>query len=291
MPKHIPAPDTPAHRLATFQSIVDDSAVARDASGKALETGAFRSAFWFKDFRRPLGWSPAPGVTTSWELFLRGVNLPGPGVSVGSDKPYLGVREPHRTGPYSKWISYGEAKSISEACGAAIIGLCGLKPQVPGQVWNNDQSTIEEITGDKIAFYTPNCPQWRLADLACTAYDFVSVPLFPNTDPVGIKHMFTLCKIRLVFCHLDQLQKVEAVESPFLNYIVVIPSRDGSGLVTSAISDSFKSRNPHIKGIWNWDEFVDYGRKNPVPVSPATHPDEILTICFTSGSTGLPKGG
>lgn len=291
--KHIPSPDVPAFRVNTFQSIVDNSNIARDSSSNApIETGAFRSAYWYKEFQTPLGWNPAPGVSTAWELILRGESLPGPtGKPSGPEKPYLGVRVPHRTGPYSKWMTYGEAKQLSIAVGSAIKVACGLRGQVAGQPWDGQPGTVEQATGDKVAFYNPNSVEWRLADMATVAMNYVSVPIFPNTDPAGVAHMLTLCKIKLIFCLADQLPKVEAVKSPYLEYVVVVPNRDGTGTLTDKAKSAFMARNPKIKAMWNWDAFLALGQANLRPAEPATDPDEILTICFTSGSTGLPKVG
>ncbi|KAI9000148.1 hypothetical protein DFJ74DRAFT_760603 [Hyaloraphidium curvatum] len=274
----------PAHRMSSFQSIVDNLAASDEASG------TFRSASWYSDFSTPLGWQPAPGVTTSYELWQRGEGLPGPNGENGPDKPCLGVRTPHRTGPYSTWLSFGQVRDLAIACGSAMKLACGLEGQVPGVPWDGRNETVEVATGDKIAIYAPNCVEWRVADLAAMFYNIVSVPVFPNADAEGVAHMFSLCKIRLCFCLKDQLAKVEALKSPHLRFLVVVPARDGSGRLTGGERDAFMSRNHAVQKVWNWDEFVALGQVTPLPVTPATHPDEIVTICFTSGSTGLPKG-
>jgi hypothetical protein len=278
----VPAADVPAHRVNTFQSIIDERSIAIE-NGKPAETGTFRSAYWYKSFQMKMGWNPAPGVTTAWELILRGEALPGPNGTPGPSKPYLGVRSPHRTGPFSKWLSYREAREQATAIGSAIRVACGLKGQTPGVAWDGNPSSIEEVTADKVALYMPNCVEWRIADMATVAFNYCSVPLFPNTDMVGIAHMFTLCKLKLVFCLLDQLPKIESIKSPFLEYIVVVPARDGSAVLTDAAKSAFLAKNPAVKGMWNWDAFLVFGRANLQPVTPATNPDEILTICFTSG--------
>ena len=72
-----------------------------------------------------------------------------------------------------------------------------------------------------------------------------------------------------------------------LTTIVVMPSIPGPEVaVPQAAVDM--ARALCIRVV-SWDELLILGKEHPVPPVPP-NPEEIHTICYTSGTGGLPKG-
>ncbi len=139
--------------------------------------------------------------------------------------------------------------------------------------------------GDKAAILSENRPEWVIADISILCLGGSSVPVYPTLEPMQIRYILNHCEAALIFVeNEDQLKKILEVRAdlPHLKYIIVSDSYD----------DSLKS-----EGVLMLDEIIESGKKNRGKKSGdlkksmnAIDEDDLASIVYTSGTTGIPKG-
>ena len=194
------------------------------------------------------------GATTPYEVFLKGVEISG-------DKQYLGTRI---NGSYS-WITYNEVQERATAVGSGILEL-GYQP------------TCETFVG----IYAANKVEWILTDIACQAYSMISVPLYDSLGADACTYIINHAEISMIVCDGNKLDVLleKADQCPQLKHVIKIGD----------VSDE-DVQNAGKFGITirSFKDLEEMGRNNRKEVSPGK-PDDVYTVCFTSGTTGTPKG-
>uniref|UniRef100_H2ZDV1 Long-chain-fatty-acid--CoA ligase n=1 Tax=Ciona savignyi TaxID=51511 RepID=H2ZDV1_CIOSA len=195
---------------------------------------------------------------TLHEIFLRGVKQ-------SNDGPCLG----HRPGPGEpyKWITYNEVLTRSQHFGSGLLH--------EGAVANPDQF---------IGIFSQNRVEWKLTEQACNSYSMVVVPLYDTLGPQSIQHIMTQCDLKIVV--VDKNAKVK-------NLLAGV--KDGKFAVTLIITmetldDEAKSlaESANVR-LMMFKEVEEIGKNNLKDFVPPK-PSDLHTICYTSGTTGLPKG-
>jgi long-subunit acyl-CoA synthetase (AMP-forming) len=123
--------------------------------------------------------------------------------------------------------------------------------------------------GDKVALLSRNCAEWVVTDVALSMAGLVSVPIYPTASADTIT---------FVMQHSDAKA-------------IVIGRLDDPDVVEHALSPDVMTvgmRYPRIDCDHDWQTIIDGSE----PLASLHRPEktEMMTILYTSGSTGQPKG-
>jgi len=130
---------------------------------------------------------------------------------------------------------------------------------------------------DKIAIISNNRPEWNFADYASQQCGAISVPVYPTISLHDLIFILNDAQVKLVFVSsADLYQKVAeaAKQAPSVKFIY-----------------SFNQ----IEGVAHWTELYENGKKSPAKekietIKSQIDGNDLLTILYTSGTTGTPKG-
>ncbi|XP_046946615.1 long-chain-fatty-acid--CoA ligase 1 isoform X1 [Lynx rufus] len=197
-------------------------------------------------------------VTTMYEGFQRGLQ-------VSNNGPCLGSRKPDQ--PY-EWLSYKEVADMSECVGSALI-----------------QKGFKTSPDQYIGIFSQNRPEWVIIELGCFAYSMVSVPLYDTLGAEAITYIVNKAELSLVFVDKPEkantlLEGVENKLTPGLKTIVVM---DSYGI---DLLERGKRCGVEIISLKAMEDLGRANRQRPKPPAP----EDLAVICFTSGTTGYPKG-
>lgn len=128
---------------------------------------------------------------------------------------------------------------------------------------------------------------WSLIDMAILGAGGVTVPIYPTNTPEDTKYIINHCEATVLFVDdFKNLQKIASIADGCPNLKKVIVNFDFHAKDVKAPFE-----------VMQWDALLDLGLNHEkslggrvdANLSDAS-PSDVFTICYTSGTTGLPKG-
>lgn len=126
--------------------------------------------------------------------------------------------------------------------------------------------------GDKIALISKNCAEWFICDLAFMLGDFISVPIFPTAGSDTIEYCITHSESNIVIAgKLDDATATQEVFAKLPEVVSISLPYDSAPKCQHAFTDLISTATPSDS-------------------RPVHHDDKLMSIVYTSGTSGLPKG-
>ncbi len=131
--------------------------------------------------------------------------------------------------------------------------------------------------GDRVAIISNNRPEWNFCDFGCQQANMISVPIFPTISGHDLQYILNHAGVKAVFIS-DKLiyTRLAAIEKeiPEVKHVISFTPLDG---------------------IMPFSDFLELGKKQAIPdkiegIKARVKPDDLMTILYTSGTTGTPKG-
>lgn len=200
-----------------------------------------------------------PDVNTIYEIFQRGVKDNGDGHCLGH-REYL---DDGSRGDYV-WETYNEVnKRVGDfASGLVSLGL---------------------TKGDHLGIYSINRPEWVIAEQACYHQSAVVISLYDTLGPDAVEYIIQQAEISAIVCSRDRIERLLEVaeKCPTLKIIIQIEGEGDKDTIAVA-----KEKGISLYSFTEIEKKGAFDRAEPNPPAP----EDIASLMYTSGTTGLPKG-
>ncbi|GAA3228141.1 long-chain fatty acid--CoA ligase [Actinocorallia longicatena] len=143
---------------------------------------------------------------------------------------------------------------------------------------------LGHASGDRVAVHADNRREWLFTDLGTVAVRGVTMGLYPTNPVSEVAHLLTDSGASILVAEdQEQVDKALLVEAPELRHIVYLEPRGVDGY-----------DDPRLM---SWTAFLELGdrhrEEHPGAVAGRmadAAEDDLVTLVYTSGTTGPPKG-
>ena len=152
------------------------------------------------------------------------------------------------------------------------------------------RDSYNNIDFDLIGIFAKNCTEWVVADLGCQMDTITTATLYATLGPNAFKFICEQTQIKTVLVSPDLVKMLKKKKKKFIlnnltNAILfdlttncdsekVLQELEKAGFTAYSFTKDFLKENNNIK-------------ETDLKIS---QPDTIMTVCYTSGTTGNPKG-
>ena len=141
--------------------------------------------------------------------------------------------------------------------------------------------------GDRVAIHSEDRPEWIILDLATVAVRGIAVGLYPTNPAAEVEYLIGDCTPSIFFAE-DQEQA---------DKVLAVPAKTAASVRRILYTEPRGFGDYDDPRLLFWDTFLDMGRRHR-----EAHPDavagrmaeatetDVMTLVYTSGTTGPPKG-
>ncbi|KAL9584085.1 MAG: hypothetical protein Q9212_002332 [Teloschistes hypoglaucus] len=178
-----------------------------------------------------------------------------------------------------EWIDYATVQRRRANLGVGIVEV------------NKRAGVLEQKYG--VGIWCQNRPEWQIADLACMSQSLYSVSLYDSLGPTATEYIINHAMLPCVATslpHLPTLLKLKP-QLPSLKVIISLDpleSGDREGHSKHALLNEIAADLGVT--IYSIDQVEAIGASFGTPIYHPPGAEDIITINYTSGTTGPPKG-
>ncbi|KAI8865363.1 acetyl-CoA synthetase-like protein, partial [Ramicandelaber brevisporus] len=171
--------------------------------------------------------------------------------------------------PHYSWLTYADVLARSTSLGSGLAKL-GVR------------------LGESVGFFSKNSVEYFVAREACSQYGFVSVPLYDTLGPDAVSHIVGEADVTVVLTVSDKLvELLDQVAGKRVRHVVLMDNNERGAVAVPVL------RQANAVGVQVLDMAAVEalgGAGTLIPPDRTPQPADILMICYTSGSTSVPKG-
>ncbi|KAJ7702319.1 hypothetical protein B0H17DRAFT_1043697 [Mycena rosella] len=198
------------------------------------------------------------------------------GLSRGQDKPFLGHRpvvskQPLKFAGHYEWLTYGEVDVQRRQLGSALVHL--FKTGVLG---GGDLDTV--------GIWSINRPEWQIVDIALQSYRKVGVSLYDTLGKESVEYIINHAHLSIIFATLEHIPSLLKLAPKALKMIVSIDAL--SPEISKVFTAWGQTHDIVVKDLYEMEALGQAHLIEPL----ATNPSDVASICYTSGTTSMPKG-
>ena len=191
-----------------------------------------------------------------YDVFLKAIEK-------SNDGNYLGTLD-IKTQEF-QWLKYSEVRDIVTKVGSALLHLTEKRAN--------------------IGIYSLNRKEWTMTELGCFRNDLITVPLYDTLGKEAIVHIVNETEMKLCVLTSNRIAGVvEAKKEGLIKSLSTLVTMDE---LSEELRKDAKAAGFEIK---SWSEFLEIGVAHPTEDSGRSKNADVFTICYTSGTSGMPKG-
>lgn len=132
--------------------------------------------------------------------------------------------------------------------------------------------------GDRVALISNNRPEWNFVDYGCQLAGAILVPVFPTISQHDLQYILGHAEVKMVFISgTDILKKMQEFRQEWTFDQICSFTHSEDTFSFSVLTEDGK------RLLTQYKEEIDTIKKS-------IKPDDLLSILYTSGTTGTPKG-